>query len=131
MVWFFFFKQKTAYEMRISDWSSDVCSSDLRAGGRAFGDQSGTAIDDKKVVARRSEDHDARINCERCCLSACRGAIATDVGADIDAASERVDRAREVGDLDSGVEAAADFAVSAIRANHALTRKSTILHSSH
>src|SRR3546814_12119466 len=38
---FFFFKQKTAYEMRISDWSSDVCSSDLlhvvghHAGGRA------------------------------------------------------------------------------------------------
>src|SRR3546814_16352353 len=38
---FFFFKQKTAYEMRISDWSSDVCSSDLswhlaenRSGGR-------------------------------------------------------------------------------------------------
>src|SRR3546814_4336759 len=27
----FFFKQKTAYEMRISDWSSDVCSSDLKA----------------------------------------------------------------------------------------------------
>src|SRR3546814_15313849 len=27
--WFVFFKQKTAYEMRISDWSSDVCSSDL------------------------------------------------------------------------------------------------------
>src|SRR3546814_5131998 len=29
MFLFFFFKQKTAYEMRISDWSSDVCSSDL------------------------------------------------------------------------------------------------------
>src|SRR3546814_5135485 len=29
MIVFFFFKQKTAYEMRISDWSSDVCSSDL------------------------------------------------------------------------------------------------------
>src|SRR3546814_6879334 len=29
MLWIFFFKQKTAYEMRISDWSSDVCSSDL------------------------------------------------------------------------------------------------------
>src|SRR3546814_12276461 len=29
---FFFFKQKTAYEMRISDWSSDVCSSDLPTG---------------------------------------------------------------------------------------------------
>src|SRR3546814_16526983 len=33
---FFFFKQKTAYEMRISDWSSDVCSSDL-SGGAAPG----------------------------------------------------------------------------------------------
>src|SRR3546814_7768107 len=29
LVLFFFFKQKTAYELRISDWSSDVCSSDL------------------------------------------------------------------------------------------------------
>src|SRR3546814_3239064 len=32
---FFFFKQKTAYEMRISDWSSDVCSSDLLFGEQA------------------------------------------------------------------------------------------------
>src|SRR3546814_9060196 len=31
VIYFFFFKQKTAYEMRISDWSSDVCSSDLEA----------------------------------------------------------------------------------------------------
>src|SRR3546814_4122864 len=30
LYFFFFFKQKTAYEMRISDWSSDVCSSDLQ-----------------------------------------------------------------------------------------------------
>src|SRR3546814_1449635 len=36
---FFFFKQKTAYEMRISDWSSDVCSSDLRHPG--LGEQPG------------------------------------------------------------------------------------------
>src|SRR3546814_3548612 len=36
---FFFFKQKTAYEMRISDWSSDVCSSDLKI---AAVDQHGT-----------------------------------------------------------------------------------------
>src|SRR3546814_988249 len=40
VVFFFFFKQKTAYEMRISDWSSDVCSSDLvndqLARGRPF-----------------------------------------------------------------------------------------------
>src|SRR3546814_7342533 len=33
IIFFFFFKQKTAYEMRISDWSSDVCSSDLRPPG--------------------------------------------------------------------------------------------------
>src|SRR3546814_7268119 len=32
MICIFFFKQKTAYEMRISDWSSDVCSSDLQPG---------------------------------------------------------------------------------------------------
>src|SRR3546814_8448581 len=31
MMFIFFFKQKTAYEMRISDWSSDVCSSDLQS----------------------------------------------------------------------------------------------------
>src|SRR3546814_8620189 len=34
---FFFFKPKTAYEMRISDWSSDVCSSDLRHHQAIFG----------------------------------------------------------------------------------------------
>src|SRR3546814_5617365 len=33
---FFLFKQKTAYEMRISDWSSDVCSSDLSMAGDPF-----------------------------------------------------------------------------------------------
>src|SRR3546814_6799306 len=42
---FFFFKQKTAYEMRISDWSSDVCSSDL---GDALG-----AADFAQHVQRR------------------------------------------------------------------------------
>src|SRR3546814_5717621 len=36
IVSFFFFKQKTAYEMRISDWSSDVCSSDLAAEAEAL-----------------------------------------------------------------------------------------------
>src|SRR3546814_1613146 len=44
MILFFFFKQKTAYEMRVSDWSSDVCSSDLperRAACRALSRTSG------------------------------------------------------------------------------------------
>src|SRR3546814_12630688 len=39
VVYFFFFKQKTAYEMRISDWSSDVCYSDLVAGAHAANDR--------------------------------------------------------------------------------------------
>src|SRR3546814_3872179 len=51
---FFFFKQKTAYEMRISDWSSDVCSSDL--GAMAFFARrqpraSGAAFVDDEIVA--------------------------------------------------------------------------------
>src|SRR3546814_2129133 len=42
---FFFFKQKTAYEMRISDWSSDVCSSDLaRQWLSGFGGSAGTLV---------------------------------------------------------------------------------------
>src|SRR3546814_4622103 len=49
---FFFFKQKTAYELRISDWSSDVCSSDLRhsdgeaAFRRKYGRADGAAAHD-------------------------------------------------------------------------------------
>src|SRR3546814_3368532 len=35
-VWFFFFKQKSAYDVRISDWSSDVCSSDLKFIGKGL-----------------------------------------------------------------------------------------------
>src|SRR3546814_11366655 len=49
---FFFFKQKTAYEMRISDWSSDVCSSDL-LGAQLAKDYACTschALDDSRLV---------------------------------------------------------------------------------
>src|SRR3546814_20706808 len=75
VLFFFFFKQKTAYEMRISDWSSDVCSSDLcgevRGGdGRrrrlcslwrakwpihtfSSGDRLCEAADDENLLARR------------------------------------------------------------------------------
>src|SRR3546814_3945942 len=47
----FFFKQKTAYEMRISDWSSDVCSSDLRADAHLLD----RAAPDAAVHAARAE----------------------------------------------------------------------------
>src|SRR3546814_5196716 len=52
---FFFFKQKTAYEMRISDWSSDVCSSDLfRCLPRADGGDQGR-IFSGRIVAEEVE----------------------------------------------------------------------------
>src|SRR3546814_7644880 len=51
MCCFFFFKQKTAYEMRISDWSSDVCSSDL-----AFLRGLEVDMDGLRVVAHREID---------------------------------------------------------------------------
>src|SRR3546814_9844154 len=53
--WFFFFKQKTAYEMRISDWSSDVCSSDLFRLEDAF---SGCTREIEVDVAARCETCD-------------------------------------------------------------------------
>src|SRR3546814_2592729 len=77
---FFFFKQKTAYEMRISDWSSDVCSSDLafddldvaRAELEALGEQ---AAGQKKERARRESgtargrSEEGRVGQE--CVSTC------------------------------------------------------------
>src|SRR3546814_13113964 len=55
-MFFLFFKQKTAYEMRISDWSSDVCSSDLfpnECAGRPF-------------HARRAARHRSATGCAKC-----------------------------------------------------------------
>src|SRR3546814_15279203 len=58
----FFFKQKTAYEMRISDWSSDVCSSDLRQPlrqcARAGGDEE--AREGVEAVMSRPDSRDDR-----------------------------------------------------------------------
>src|SRR3546814_1366597 len=59
---FFFFKQKTAYEMRISDWSSDVCSSDLARGWdrairlKTLADQFGTSAQQVNLMLRATED---------------------------------------------------------------------------
>src|SRR3546814_1004121 len=90
---FFFFKQKTAYEMRISDWSSDVCSSDLLSQQRtaqghwrnpALGqiDAGSTTIvertTDRIALGRKRRDHqlmrgrseERRVGKE--CVSTCR-----------------------------------------------------------
>src|SRR3546814_1346910 len=76
---FFFFKQKTAYEMRISDWSSDVCSSDLKV-YPAFADHQRNAgysapaflisssAEVPSMLAIRSEER--RVGKE--CVSTCR-----------------------------------------------------------
>src|SRR3546814_1228237 len=66
---FFFFKQKTAYEMRISDWSSDVCSSDL-CGGRSLWHGRLLPDDALQRTDARSADHsspgaDIPPNCAR------------------------------------------------------------------
>src|SRR3546814_13516724 len=88
MYYLFFFKQKTAYEMRISDWSSDVCSSDL----------------DAPIMARRRW----RIgNRRECGIGSDRGgrvARHLDFGHDRDVTRGRISAA--VADLGLGVEAA-------------------------
>src|SRR3546814_4288626 len=77
MLWFFFFKQKTAYEMRISDWSSDVCSSDLPSNLTQLveffrGASESTLLQIHKpffdIMAKRSEER--RVGKE--CVSTCR-----------------------------------------------------------
>src|SRR3546814_4000037 len=53
---FFFFKQKTAYEMRISDWSSDVCSSDLRCWNATDSPWTTSARERENFSGRRHPD---------------------------------------------------------------------------
>src|SRR3546814_15722137 len=80
----FFFKQKTAYEMRISDWSSDVCSSDLR-------DHAPTAVSAavRPAAERLADELGQRlpdrlfrgIAHSRCAIQECRARCRADVGA--------------------------------------------------
>src|SRR3546814_13346495 len=58
ILFFFFFKQKTAYELRISDWSSDVCSSDIGAQlGKGVGGPLLVAVHQQEVAARKRARH--------------------------------------------------------------------------
>src|SRR3546814_2961479 len=76
---FFFFKQKTAYEMRISDWSSDVCSSDLSssmiarnraADGRGDALRCAVVKVASQVLPCGSRSEERRVGKE--CVSTCR-----------------------------------------------------------
>src|SRR3546814_3769671 len=87
-LFFFFFKQKTAYEMRISDWSSDVCSSDLpdpfgsgnltlncstgsqRSHRLGSGQLSEEAAKLRLIIAIRIRSEERRVGKE--CVSTCR-----------------------------------------------------------
>src|SRR3546814_10083256 len=89
---FFFFKQKTAYEMRISDWSSDVCSSDLMRRLREIGDrdlrftQPAHMGDEARRLDRKDEILRRRFSpagVDIGCLQAIEGAV------DLDAAEDR------------------------------------------
>src|SRR3546814_7288034 len=59
---FFFFKQKTAYDMRISDWSSDVCSSDLERDDGVGEERAVVAVPDEEADAGAALDHFGRDN---------------------------------------------------------------------
>src|SRR3546814_7585881 len=56
---FFFFKQKTAYEMRISDWSSDVCSSDLLIFAGRYAEAEALADAEVQAVPMREMSYQA------------------------------------------------------------------------
>src|SRR3546814_6104326 len=84
-VCFFFFKQKTAYEMRISDWSSDVCSSDLQGfedEGVAVARACGGRGLDHRIFARHliGVDRHREIVLHR--ATSCRPARSSKVGSD-------------------------------------------------
>src|SRR3546814_10326632 len=73
---FFFFMQKTAFELRISDWSSDVCSSDLLAGllGQSIvidnKPGAGGLIGNQAIQKERNRSEERRVGKE--CVSTCR-----------------------------------------------------------
>src|SRR3546814_3146637 len=122
----FFFKQKTAYEMRISDWSSDVCSSDLRGFAELL---VGAA------VARAEETADSLARFEE--IGGVGGDEADRARKPV-AAIER--RRRAAQDLDRLDEAEIDIVAASRRLRaeaetvgnaHAVDRKSTRLNSSH
>src|SRR3546814_8773602 len=70
---FFFFKQKTAYEMRISDWSSDVCSSDLtRSASRTGSSASAASPCARRGRARKSPRRSEERRVGKECVSTCR-----------------------------------------------------------
>src|SRR3546814_1357089 len=86
---FFFCKQKTAYEMRISDWSSDVCSSDLHHPAIGVADVDPVDVGDLVAILRLALDVDLPAPAE-----------AVEV-VDVEAAERRLQRAIDIGHRDA------------------------------
>src|SRR3546814_4753758 len=119
MVIIFFFKQKTAYEMRISDWSPDVCSSDLSlVGERPRADHADVQFQVVELVAVLGDQADAGIG------PAGVGAVVLDELALFDALRGENFLAQAVGDAKAAV-------VGEQRQPFCGDRKSTRLNSSH
>src|SRR3546814_2283567 len=131
---FFFFKQKTAYEMRISDWSSDVCSSDLyRAQAQQARAQIAATLAGADTIRSQVTEQDSSIRQARAQLAAKRAAL--------DLANEQLARYRPLAATGAepreklqqyetqAQQAHADFV--AAQAAVSADRKSTRLNSSH
>src|SRR3546814_10816603 len=99
---FFFFKQKTAYELRISDWSSDVCSSDLRL-HRGFRDFQIDSACRHTLVSRHRRERDGHVSPHEAavfpvphlCLECRPGEVVADEGNRIGKGGPSVSRERQ------------------------------------
>src|SRR3546814_1692128 len=109
---FFFFKQKTAYEMRISDWSSDVCSSDLELHGHGHDHGEQEAHDERRHQDRIGENGAALLFRQHLVALALAKLLFRPLDAvwrRAEAAEQRVDGQRHCAqhsDLAQGIEAA-------------------------
>src|SRR3546814_9663055 len=70
----FLFKQKTAYEMRISDWSSDVCSSDLREDGPTGRTENDALTRTPHLLGHKDRLHSRLFHYSHCCSRLASGA---------------------------------------------------------
>src|SRR3546814_4142895 len=94
VVFFFFFKQKTAYEMRISDWSSDVCSSDLHA-TRCTVLFMPTALSRGAITACTPAASAVRRQAPRLCGSVTPSRISNSAGSDLSSSRSSTSRSEE------------------------------------
>src|SRR3546814_9573020 len=129
---FFFFQQKTAYDMRISDWSSDVCSSDLGGlGGDPWREDAGGA---GAAVRRSSEpDHGLAGAASRRCRRGVREQCGRRAGGGGREGASRQDRAADAGErffVRCARQGRHDERKAMIDREHELDRKSTRLNSS-